>query len=59
MNLMRIWWVMDLQQLSKRASMSGVNESGAAVVHLITSPCTYYHYLCDDIDDTVIASGGK
>jgi hypothetical protein len=40
---------MDLQQLSKRAS-SGV-KSGLAEVHLITCPCTYYHYLCDDIDD--------
>ena len=48
---------MDLQQLSKRAS-SGV-KSGLAEVHLITCPCTYYHYLCDDIDDRVLPIGGR
>ena len=49
--------LMDLQQLSKRASR-GV-KSGLAEVHLIACPCTYYHYLCDDIDDRVLPIGGR
>ena len=42
---------MDLLELSKKAS--SVVRHGAGDVHLITSPCTYYHYLCDNIDDRV------
>ena len=44
--------VMDLLSLSKRAS-SRLQQQGVARPHLITSPCTYYHYLCDGIDDRV------
>ena len=43
---------MDLQQLSKKAS-SGDVDCELASVHLITSPCIYYHYLCDEVDDRV------
>lgn len=47
---------MDLQQLSKRASSSDV-DCELASLHLITSPCIYYHYLCDDVDDRVQLMG--
>lgn len=40
---------MDLLSLSKGAS----REVGTGSAHLISSTCTYYHYLCDGVDDRV------
>ena len=43
--------IMDLHSLSRRVSSQ--LPPGSASVHLISSQCTYYHYLCDGTDDRV------
>ena len=45
---------LDLQQMASRSTEDDKNGR----IHLITSPCIYYHYLCDNIDDRVYTNLG-